>query len=194
MTTKTLTLTRWHHVAERLNAKLKELEANVRAVFASTAVSAFQGDEQVASLEKRRDHALASVKLARQLVTTVGTIREALAKANAQHGVSEQLSRLDALNREIRLLSTFAAVDNDNKIQIGHLESHFATLNAAENRTRGTVSVSVALLPESQQDAWIAERDALQAQAHALSDSINDLNHQKLTLDLSDDVARIAGV
>lgn len=194
MTTKTLTLTRWHHVAERLNTKLKELEANVRAVFASTAVSAFQGAEQVASLEKRRDHAMENVKLARQLVTTVGTIREALAKANAQHGVSEHLSRLDALNREIRLLSSFAAVDNDNKIQIGHLESHFDTLNAAENRTRGIVSVSVALLPESQQDAWIAERDALQAKAHAMSDHINDLNHEKLTLDLSDDVARIAGV
>ena len=35
----TLTLTRWHKVAERINAALKEREANVKTAFTATAIS-----------------------------------------------------------------------------------------------------------------------------------------------------------
>lgn len=195
MTIKTMTLTRWHHVADRLNGKIKELESSAQSTLNGTTVTAFQGGEQVRSLEKRRAVAIEQVAFARRLIATVGAIREALAHANAQHGVSAQLSRLDALNREIRMLGMLGAIDNDAKIQVSHLDAHFQALNGADAvRTRLVNAVSVALLPEDQQDAWNDERDALQARAHALSDTINDLNHQTLSLDLSDDVARIAGV
>ena len=35
----TLTLTRWHKVAQRINAALKEREANVKTAFTATAIS-----------------------------------------------------------------------------------------------------------------------------------------------------------
>ncbi len=61
----TLTLSRWHKVAERINAALKEREAIVKAAFTATAISPWNKEgveEKAADIARRASEALALVE------------------------------------------------------------------------------------------------------------------------------------
>ena len=92
----TLTLSRWHKVAERVNAALKEREANVKTAFTATTISPWnrEGVEEKAAEIGRR--AADDLTLVEAGARAVAAIRAALAMRNAELGISGRLAEVDA--------------------------------------------------------------------------------------------------
>jgi hypothetical protein len=88
----TLTLSRWHKVAERINAALKERETEVKAAFTATTISPWNKEgveEKAAEIARRAADALELIEAGAR---AVAQIRAALSIRNAELGVSERSS------------------------------------------------------------------------------------------------------
>jgi len=98
-----LTLTRWHKVAERINAALKEREARVIAAFTAATISPWNKEaveDKAAGIAAR---AKADLALIEHAAAAVATIRSALALRNAELGISARLAEVEAANRRVAL-------------------------------------------------------------------------------------------
>jgi hypothetical protein len=188
-----LTLSRWHSVAERLQSKARELATRAVATLSGTAVSGYQEQEDV--LRASAKEALADLGRSRALQVTVGQIRAALGKANQEQGVNESLARLQVLNRDIQLLSQLAGIDVTQQVSVDALKSVFEARAARTAVNHGyDRGVTVAMLSREDVKAYRVEIERLQSQAHGLSDSINDKNREKITLAIDEDSAQVAGL
>ncbi len=84
----TLTLSRWHKVAERISTALKAREMDVKAAFTATTISAWNREgveEKAAEIARRAADDLALIEAGTR---AVAAIRAALAVRNAALGVS----------------------------------------------------------------------------------------------------------
>ena len=109
MTTYTLSLSRWHKVAERLARKHLELTQAAKNVFLNTQVSGYLGEGQVARLQSDGARALADIQKAFQVQDGVMAIRQAIGDANARVGVATLLAQHDAMSRRQKLLEAILA-------------------------------------------------------------------------------------
>src|SRR2546422_5704066 len=99
----TLTLTRWHKVAERINAARKERDARAIAAFTAATISPWnkEGVEQKAAAIGAR--AKADLAIVETGTAAVAAIRAALARKNAELGIAARLAEVEAANRRIGL-------------------------------------------------------------------------------------------
>jgi hypothetical protein len=168
----TLTLTRWHKVAERINAALKEREARAVAAFTAAAISPWnkEGVEQKAAAIAAR--AKADLALVEQGSGAVAAIRAALALRNAEKQTVDMVQP-----EHVRHVPAHAVAEGEPSW--GRREAPRITLQVAD----------AALLAE------LASKLAReQARTHALLDEIADLNREKLELDIAPELNEIAGL
>jgi hypothetical protein len=193
----TLTLTRWHKIAERLGAALKESEARVVAAFTSATVSAWnkEGVEQKAMAIA--EEAKADLARVEQAAAAVAAIRSALALRNAQLGIAARLAEADAANRRAALYRSVVekqTVDMVKPADVRHVPAHALADTdgpwARREATRITLQVA--------DDTLIADLKLKlareQARTHALLDEVADLNREKLELELPRELDEIAGL
>jgi len=187
----TLTLSRWHAVAERLQAKARELTVQAQQTLGRTQVAAYHGQEQ--TLRTDATDAKAKIALVRRLHQQLGTIRARLGQANQEQGVTAALAEQQVLKNTLALLRELGGIDTSQQASIDTLADTFA------KRAGTTVAVydrqvAVAMLTREEVKAFQAEAEAVQAKAYALADQINDLNREKLSIDLDQDIAALAGL
>jgi len=193
----TLTLTRWHKVAERINSALKERETRAVAAFVATTISPWnkEGVEQkVAAIAARAKADLALIEAAG---AAVAAIRSALALRNAELGIAGRLAEVEATNRRIALYRAVLEKQTADMVQpehVRHVPAH--AVPEAEpawgRREAPRVTLQVA---DAGLLAGLATKLAReQARAHALLDEIADLNREKLELDLAPELNEIAGL
>jgi hypothetical protein len=99
----TLTLSRWHKVAERMHSAMKERETAVKSAYTATAISPWNKaavEQKAAEIARRAAEDLALVETGAQ---AVATIRAALALRNAALGVSARLAEAEAARRRAAL-------------------------------------------------------------------------------------------
>jgi len=194
----TLTLTRWHKVAERINAALKERETAVKTAFTATAISPWNKEgveEKAAEIARRGADDLALIEAG---VRAVAHIRTALAIRNAALGVSAKLAEAESANRAAAL---YKAIIEGQKTDMVRPESVKAlpTALAGEADTFGfgrrtaavvTLQIANAALVGSLREKLARE----QARATRLLDEIADLNREKLEIDVPPEVIGIAGL
>ena len=193
----TLTLTRWHKVAERINAALKEREARVVAAFTAATISPWnkEGVEQKAAGIAAR--AKVDLALVEQGSAAVAAIRSALARKNAELGIAARLAEVEALNRRIALYRAVLDKQSVDMVQPEHVR-HVPALAVTEGepswgrREAPRVTLQVADAALLAQLASKLARE--QARSHALLDEIADLNREKLELDIAPEVHEIAGL
>ena len=193
----TLTLTRWHKVAERVNAALKERDARAVAAFTAATISPWnkEGVEQKAAAIGAR--AKADLAIVEAGTAAVAAIRAALARKNAELGIAARLAEVEAANRRIALYRTVLDKQSVDMVEPEHVR-HVPALAVPEGESswarrdppRITLQVAdAALLAE------IASKLAReQARAHMLLDEIADLNREKLELELALELEEIAGL
>jgi hypothetical protein len=192
----TLTLTRWHKVAERINAALKEREARTVAAFTATAISPWnkEGVEQKAAelgARGRSDLALFETGTA-----AVGRIRAALAVRNAETGIAGKLSEADAVNRRAALYRSVLEKQNADMVRPEDVR-HVPLLAANDEPyafARRASAITLAIADKALLEELRAKLVREQARSHALLDEIADLNREKLELELSDELTEIAGL
>lgn len=192
-----LTLTRWHKVAERIGTALKEREARTVSALTSTTISPWNKEgveEKAASIAAR---AKADVALFEAGTAAIAAIRSALAGKNAELGISARLAEVEALNRRVALYRAILDKQSVDMVSAAHARE-VPVLAVADTESgwgrreppRITLQIAdAALLAE------LASRLARdQARAHGLLDEIADLNRNKLELDLDTELEEIAGL
>lgn len=194
----TLTLTRWHKVAERINAALRERETDVKAAFTATAISPWnkEGVEQkAADIARRGADDLALIEVGAR---AVAHIRTALAIRNAELGVSAKLAEAESANRAAAL---YKAIIEGQKADMVRPESVRALPAGIANeadafsfgrRTAAVITLQIAnaAFVESLRERLARE----QARGTKLLDEVADLNREKLEIDVPQEVIGIAGL
>ena len=191
-----LTLTRWHKVAERINAALKERDARVVAAFTASTISPWnkEGIEQKAVGIAERGKA--DLALVEQGSAAVAAIRSALARRNAELGIAARLAEVEAANRRIALYRAVLDKQNVDMVQPQHVRNVPAHVPEGElswgrrEASRITLQVADAVLLAELATKLARE----QARSHALLDEIADLNREKLELDVASELHEIAGL
>ena len=193
----TLTLTRWHKVAERINSVLKDAEARAVAALTAATISPCnkEGIEQKAAGMAARGKA--DLALMEQGSAAVAAVRSALARRNAELGIADRLAEVEASNRRISLYRAVLDKQSVDMVQPEHVR-HVPAAVVPESEpswgrrepARITLQIAdAALLAEL---ASKLARD--QARSHALLDEIADLNREKLELEVAPELQEIAGL
>jgi hypothetical protein len=191
----TLTLTRWHKVAERINAALRERETDVKAAFTATAISPWnkEGVEQkAADIARRGADDLALIEVGAR---AVAHIRTALAIRNAELGVSAKLAEAESANRAAAL---YKAIIEGQKADMVRPESVRALPAGIANeadafsfgrRTAAVITLQIAnaAFVESLRERLARE----QARGTKLLDEVADLNREKLEIDVPQEVMEL---
>lgn len=192
-----LTLSRWHKVAERINAAVKERESHVKTAFNATAISPWNKDgieEKAANIVQR---ALEDLALAEIGTAAVATIRSALAHQNAVSGVSAKLAEAEAANRRASLYK--AVIDGQKADMVRPQSVRDLPDLAGEGEEIGYLRRGAPVVTLQTADREVIEslrkkleRD--QSRANRLLDEVADLNREKLEIDVPREVIGIAGL
>jgi hypothetical protein len=193
----TLTLSRWHKVAERISTALKAREMDVKAAFTATTISAWNREgveEKAAEIARRAADDLALIEAG---MRAVAAIRAALAIRNAALGVSGKLAEAEAANPAAAL---YKAIIDGQKVDMVRPESVKALPAALAGEAdagfgRRTAAVVTLQIANTAQVESLREKLAReQARATRLLDEVADLNREKIEIDLPREVVEIAGL
>jgi len=194
----TLTLSRWHKVAERIDAALKEREADVKTAFNATTISPWNKEgveEKAAEIARRGADDLALIEVGAQ---AVARIRTALGIRNAELGVSAKLADAESAKRAAALYKAIIEGQKADMVRPESVRALPAGLPGEADtfgfgrRTAAVITLQIAnaALVGSLREKLARE----QALATRLLDEIADLNREKLEIDVPQEVIGIAGL
>lgn len=190
----TLSLSRWHKVAERLAKNYTEQTSAAKNTLNNTTVGGYLGEAQATRLKDECAQARRDLHRAFSIQDSLVKLRKALGEANARIGVTNELAEYDALCRRQKLLETILAAQSTDMINLEDLPNlpKQIMVESRYDNSRGTVRVG--LLDTTALSEINEESQALSSRIYALADKISDLNRERLSLDLPEDIARIAGL
>ena len=193
-----LTLSRWHKVAERINAALKERETHVKTAFTATAISPWNKhgvEEKAAGIAQRAADDLALVEAGAQ---AIATIRAALAVRNAELGVSARLAEAEAANRRAQLYKAVIEGQKADMVRPEDVRALPAELvgepDALGFGRRTAVTITVQTADEALIESLRGKLAREVARATRLLDEVADLNREKVEIDVPAEVVGIAGL
>ena len=193
--THTLTLSRWHKVAERLSRDYTETVYKAKQALTQTRVSAYVGESQEEALREQASDWSTRLERAFRLQDGIGDIRRVLGDANAQHGVTALLAEFDKLNRRQKVLTELVEGQAPDMIAISELKHIPADYVAdGDNYDRRRPQLRVRMLERAAVIRLREELDAVRARAYALADEIAERNKATLALELTVEVAGAAGL
>ena len=193
--TYTLTLTRWHKVAERLARDFGESASECRSTLTQTVISAYLGEEQEQFLQAQTQNALGNLERAFRIQDAVAHIRHLVGNANVHEGVAAKLAEFDKLNRRVKTLSEVVDSQSTDMVSITQLRSipkDYVADGASYDSKRPKIKVRMLGMQDLEKLA--SQLDATRKAAYALSDEVSDLNKAKLSIELETDVASAAGL
>lgn len=193
----TLTLTRWHKVAERLNSGTKEREARTITALTATEISPWNKEGVESKATEIAARASADLGVIESATAAVARIRAALGVRNVELGISERLAEADAVNRRVKLYRELLEKQDVNMVQPADMRHVPGTVGVEDTygfsrRTASTVTLAIA--DKALLDDLRAKLAREQARAHALLDAIADANREKLELELDKELVEIAGL
>ena len=193
--TYTLTLTRWHKVAERLAREYGESVSESRSTLTQTAISAYLGEEQEEFLQTQTQTALANLDRAFQIQDAVAHVRHLVGDANVREGVSAKLAEFDKLNRRVKALSEVVESQSSDMVSVTQLRSipkDYVADGASYDSKRPRIKVR--MLDTQALERLADQLSNARKAAYALSDEVSDLNKAKLSIELESEVASAAGL
>jgi hypothetical protein len=193
--TYTLTLTRWHKVAERLAREYGESVSESRSTLTQTAISAYLGEEQEEFLQTQTQTALANLDRAFQIQDAVAHVRHLVGDANVREGVSAKLAEFDKLNRRVKALSAVVESQSSDMVSVTQLRSipkDYVADGASYDSKRPRIKVR--MLDTQALERLADQLSNARKAAYALSDEVSDLNKAKLSIELETEVASAAGL
>jgi hypothetical protein len=192
-----LTLSRWHKVAERLNAGSKERETRALTALTATTVSPWNKEGVEAKAAEIAERAKSDLAVIEAATTAVARIRTALALRNVELGISERLSEADAANRRTKLYRELLDKQDMDMVKPADMRLVPAAITTEEaysfGRRAGSV-ITLAIADKTLLDELRAKLAREQARAHALLDEVADANREKLELELERELVEIAGL
>jgi hypothetical protein len=186
------TLTRWHKIAERVKQAANELaQKNFQAIQAGRNLDADTFSVRKAALQTTVGSAVGEqTSLYFALQDALFGIRRALAHANVRHGVADLLNEMEQAKQKANYFSNL--VDSS----AGALSvSEYSALCAKRNaNSAGMYGANVTFLSAEELADLTEKRDAARREVNALADRLADANASKLSLDISEEVAKVVGL
>jgi hypothetical protein len=192
-----LTLSRWHKVAERLNAGAKERESRALTALTATTISPWNKEGVEAKAVEIAQQANADLAVIEAATAAVARIRSALAHRNVELGISGRLAEADAVNRRTRLyreLLDKQRVDMVNPADMRHVPATVAVDEPYSFGRRLGSAITLAIAGKTLLDELRVKLAREQARAHVLLDEVADANREKLELELDQELSEIAGL
>lgn len=194
----TLTLSRWHKVAERINTAIKERESNVKKAFTATTVSAWNKEgieEKAATIARRAADDLALIETGTR---AVAQIRAALAIRNAELGIAARLAEAEAANRGVALYKSVIEGQDADMVRPESVRGLPVALAGDSDLIgfgrRATSIVTLETADASLVDLLRRKLAREQARATRLLDEVADLNREKVEIDVPQEILEIAGL
>jgi len=193
--TYTLSLSRWHKVAERLTREYTETVHKAKQVLTQTRVSAYLGESQEQTLRDAASNWTERMAHAFRLQDSIADIRRTLGDRNVQSGVSGLLAEFDKLNRRQRILTEIIDGQTADMIGIGELKTirsdYLADGDGYDSRRP---QLQVRMLDRADVQRLQQELDSVRARVYALADEIAERNKTTVPLELTEDAALAAGL
>jgi len=192
-----LTLSRWHKVAERLNAGSKERETRALTALTATTVSPWNKEGVEVKAVEIAERAKSDLAVIEAATAAVARIRTALALRNVELGISDRLAEADAVNRRARLyrdLLDKQGMDMVKPADMRHVPAAVATDETFGFGRRAGSVITLAIADKALLDELRAKFAREQARSHALLDEVADANREKLELELEKELSEIAGL
>ena len=194
-TSHTLTLSRWHKVAERLSREYTEAVYACRLTLNQTKVSAYLGETQERQLREQSTMGLERLNKAFVIQDSLAQIRQVLGDANVHHGISAKLAEFDKLNRRVKVLTEIMEGQTADMIGIDELHKIPADYVAdGERYDSKRPLLNIRMLDANALGVVRTQFEQTRTQAYALADEIADLNRAKITLELPLEIAQMAGL
>lgn len=195
LSSHTLTLTRWHHVAQRLGALASSHLNEARGILAGVSVSSTLDDAQRNAFEARGRRGLQLLADGRAALAAVGAIRTMLASANGSKGVTALLAEAEDKRKQAKALEPFVALDLVALTPLARANQELdKEMQRKAEAFSGRSAVRVALVDPTALDALRAEKAALEADVAALTDRVAELNRATLTIELPTTLAKAVGL
>jgi hypothetical protein len=193
--THTLTLTRWHKVAERLARDYSESVSESRSTLSQTVISAYLGAEQEEFLQNQAQSAITNMERAFRIQDAVAHIRHLVGDANVHEGVSAKLAEFDKLNRRVKTLSEVVESQSSDMVSVTQLRNIPKDYVAdGANYDSKRPKIKVRMLAAQELERLAGQLVSARKAAYALSDEVSDLNKAKLSIELEAEVADAAGL
>lgn len=192
--TYTLSLTRWHKVAERLGKDIAEQSKSVRYVLTRTVVSEYLGEMQEARLCQARDESLAQLQTLFALQDAVAHIRQALSQANETAGVSRLLATYDKLVKRSALLEEIVTGQDAGDVSISELKHVKHPARNDDWPDRGKTKISIVMVDGEALAQLRRQASEAKAAMYGCADQVAELNKATLTLELPEAIAKRAGL
>lgn len=191
----TLTLTRWHKVAERLSREYTESVYAVKQALTQTKVSSYLGKEQQEALRIASQDSIQRLEKAFRVQDALSEVRRALGDANVKNGVSAKLAELDKLTRRLKVVTELLEAQSPSMISVDQLENvprdYVADGNSYDSKRP---LLHVRMLGHDELAKLRNDFETIRTQSYALSDEIADLNRVTLSLTVSEEVATLSGI
>lgn len=194
MTSHTLSISRWHKVAERLSRTYTELTQAVRNTYINTQVGGYLGESQVTRLRELGQFEALNLQKAFLIQDALIQIRQTIGEINATTGVARELAEYDALMRRQKLLETILNAQSADMVSLDEIAKLPNQIVSEDRYDRTRSLIKVKVLTGETESNLRTEVETLRAKAYALADRISDLNRERLTLELPEDIARAAGL
>lgn len=193
--TYTLTLSRWHKVAERLSREYTETVYKAKQVLTQTRVSAYVGEGQEQALREQASDWTIRLARAFRLQDGIAEIRRVLGDQNTSAGVTSLLADFDKLNRRQKVLTEILEGQAAEMIGIEELKNIPQDYVAdGDNYDRRRPQLRVRMLERSEVLTLQKEYEEVRARAYALADEIAERNKVTVALELPEEVALAAGL
>ena len=193
--TYTLTLSRWHKVAERLSREYTETVYKAKQTLTQTRVSAYVGEGQEQSLREQASDWTIRLARAFRLQDGIADIRRILGDRNTSVGVTSLLADFDKLNRRQKVLTEILEGQSAEMIGIDELKNIPQDYVAdGDNFDRRRPQLRVRMLDRQDALNLQKELEEVRARAYALADEIAERNKASVALDLPEEVALAAGL
>lgn len=197
----TNTLSRWHKIAERANARLNELTNEAQILLAPRSTNVEDADADFAKVKIDAAKTNAIIAEIASVSRTVTVVRSALAKTNASVGVSDVLAKIEENKRTMSMLSVFVGngryqtvdkaktVVQRKKTEISGFENKSGEAKElvvwleTARRLKGE-NVSFVPFGETEIENAKAEIDTLRKANLALSDELSDKNATRLEIEV----------
>ena len=202
------TLTRWHKIVERLQARMAQIDFKIAEFVGTHVVSVEDAEAELAKGAEDFSKAKALVVEGQNVSRTIREIRSALAKANANGGVSDLLAEIEETKRNIGLMTRFAMCQENTDIQkamsiiakkksdIAKYEERIGTdagILAFITRAKGE-HITFSAVSAAEQEKAAEDVEAMRRRIIIATDKLAELNAAVITLDIDDAVAKTVGL
>jgi hypothetical protein len=181
----TITLNRAHKIVERIRQHVTDTSKALRAQVSPVRVRSQQDVGSKARVEARQEEFPVQMQNYGKAVETLELLRNAISKGNISNGVDVLLTRQNRINQELTLVKELIS---DAALESCVEWEHIAA-TPSDYETSHLASLS------TEQGAILVQHvRTLQTELHSVSDQVSDANRATITVELSDEHARIVGL